>query len=60
MNENNELVNIDTSIFLEKILEQIKKVLKNNKSSFTEQQTNFFEELLKEKTEDGLKQYIPK
>ena len=37
MNENNELVNIDTSIFLEKILEQIKKVLKNNKSSFTEQ-----------------------
>lgn len=58
MNENNELVNIDTSIFLERILEQIKKVLKNNKSSFTEQQTNFFEELLKEKTEDGLKQYI--
>lgn len=58
MNENNDLVNIDTSIFIERILEQIKKVLKNNKSSLTEQQTNFFEELLKEKTEDGLKQYI--
>lgn len=55
MNESNKLVNIDTSIFLEKILEQIKKVLKKNKSSFTEQQTNFFEELLKEKNRRWIK-----
>lgn len=49
MNENNELVNIDTSIFIEKILEQIKKVLKNNKSSLAKQQTNFLKNFLKKK-----------
>ncbi len=58
MNEKNELVNIDTSIFIERILEQIRKIFKNNKTNITEQEVNFFENILKEHTENSIKQYI--
>ena len=46
MDKENDLVNIDTSIFYEKIINELKKIQKNNKSTLNESQLQFFENLL--------------
>lgn len=58
MDKENNLVNIDTSIFYEKIINELKKIQKSNKSTLNESQLQFFENLLNETSEENLKTYI--
>ncbi len=58
IDKENNLVNIETSIFFERILSDIKKIQKNNKNTLNENQIQFFEDLLKEDSEENLKKHI--